>query len=77
MIRKGSAASKEISRNKILDPILVMEEIKDSLEKDSDFYKIVYHRYLRNLVGICRNKECRHDKELRHYIVIHTFIIKY
>lgn len=68
MIRKGSAATKKISKNKILDPILVMKEIKNSLEKDSDLYKIVYRRYLRNLVGVCRNKECRHDKELRHYI---------
>lgn len=68
MIRKGSAATKKISKNKITDPILVMEEIKNSLEKDSELYNIVYHRYLGTLVGVCRNKECRYDKEFRHYI---------
>ena len=68
MIRKGSAATKKISKNKILDPILVIEEIKNSLDKDSDLYKIVYIRFLSTLVGVCRNKECRYDKELRYYI---------
>lgn len=68
MIRKGSAATKKISKNKILDPILVMKEIKNSLEKDSDLYKIVYRRYLGALIGVCRNKECRNNKEFRHYI---------
>ena len=68
MIRKGSAATKKISKNKILDPILVMEEIKNSLENKSDLYKIVYRRYLSTLVGVCRNKECRSDKELIHYV---------
>lgn len=68
MIRKGSATTKKISKNKILDPILVMEEIKNSLEKDSDLYKIAYRRYLSNLVRVCRNKECRYDKEFRHYM---------
>ena len=68
MIRKGSAATKKISKNKILHPILVMEEIKNSLEKDSDLYNIVYRRYLSTLIGVCRNKECRNDKEFRHYI---------
>lgn len=68
IIRKGSAATKKISKNKILDPILVMEEIKNSLEKDSELYKIIYHRYLGTLVGVCRNKECRNDKEFRHYV---------
>ena len=68
MIRKGSAATKEISKNKILDPILVIEEIKNSLETDTDLYNIVYRRYLNNLIGICRNKECRNNKEFRHYI---------
>lgn len=68
MIRKGSAATKKISKNKILDPILVMEEIKSSLETDTDLYNIVYRRYLNNLIGICRNKECRNNKEFKHYI---------
>lgn len=68
MIRKGSAATKKISKNKILDPILVMEEIKSSLETDTDLYNIVYRRYLNNLIGICRNNECRNNKEFRHYI---------
>lgn len=68
MIRKGSAATKKISKNKILDPILVMEEIKNSLEKNSDLYEIAYSRYLGALVGVCRNKECKYDKEYRHYI---------
>lgn len=68
MIRKGSATTKKISKNKILDPILVIEEIKNSLEKDSDLYNMAYCRYLHSLVRICRNKECRYNKEFRHYI---------
>lgn len=68
MIRKGSAATKKISKNKIEHPVLVMKEIKNSLQKDSDLYKIAYQRYLRNLVGVCRTKECRHDKNIRFYI---------
>lgn len=68
IIRKGSAATKKMSKNKILDPILVIEEIKNSLEKKSDLHNIVYRRYLDTLVRVCRNKECRYDKDLRHYI---------
>ena len=59
MIRKGSAATKQISKNKIIDPILVLEEIKNSLEKGTDLYEIAYKRYLGSLIGVCRNKVCR------------------
>lgn len=68
MIRKGSATKKQISKNKILDPVLVLEKIKNSLEKDTEIYYIAYDRYLRNLIGICRNKECRNNMEYIHYV---------
>lgn len=67
MIRKGSAATKQISKNKIIDPILVLEEIKNSLEKGTDLYEIAYKRYLGSLIGVCRNKGCRSNKEYLHY----------
>lgn len=68
MIRKGSAATKQISKNKIIDPILVLEEIKNSLEKGTDLYEIAYKRYLGSLIGVCRNKVCRSNIEYIHYI---------
>ncbi|WP_343338751.1 hypothetical protein TPELB_09620 [Terrisporobacter petrolearius] len=68
MIRKGSAATKKISKNKILDPILVLEEIKNSLEQNSELYKIAYNRYLSSLVGICRNNQCKTDDKYKHYV---------
>lgn len=68
VVREGSASTKEINKNKIIDPILVIEEIKNCLEKDSDFYEIVYSRYLSSLVGICRNRQCRYNRQFRHYI---------
>ena len=57
MIRKGSAATKQVSKNKIVDPVLVLEEIKNSLEKGTDLYEIAYMRYLGSLIGVCRAKE--------------------
>ena len=67
-IRKGSAATTKVSQNKIQDPVLVMEEIKNYLQEDSELYKIAYIRYLNTLVGVCRNKYCKNDKKIRSYI---------
>ena len=67
MIRKGSAATKQVSKNKIVDPVLVLEEIKNSLEKGTDLYEIAYKRYLGSLIGVCRNKVCRNNIEYIHY----------
>ena len=67
MIRKGSAATRQVNKNKIVDPILVLEEIKNSLEKGTDLYEIAYKRYLGSLIGVCRNKVCRSNIEHIHY----------
>ena len=67
MIRKGSAATRQVNKNKIVDPILVLEEIKNSLEKGTDLYEIAYKRYLGSLIGVCRNKVCRSNIEYIHY----------
>lgn len=67
MIRKGSAATKQVSKNKIVDPVLVLEEIKNSLEKGTDLYEIAYKRYLASLIGVCRNKVCRSNIEYIYY----------
>ncbi|WP_343347203.1 glycosyltransferase [Terrisporobacter petrolearius] len=76
LIRKGSAATKEISPNKLIDPILVIKEIKGYLEKDYELYDIAYRRYLTGLVGICRNTQCRNDKYFSDYIKESKKILK-
>ena len=68
MIRKGSAATKQVSKNKIIDPILVLEEIKSVLDKESDLYRIAYNRYLSNLIRICRGTQCGYYKQFSYYI---------
>ena len=68
MTRKESATTKSLDKDKICDPVKVMEEIKNFLPQNSDLYNIAYHRYLSNLIRICRNKECRQNREYRHYV---------
>ena len=69
MIRSESATTQKINKNKIQDPILVMEEIKNNLDKKSDLYIISYKRYLSNLIRVCRNKECRKHINYKKYIM--------
>lgn len=68
MIREGSAATSKINKNKLKDPIIVLKEIMKCVEKDSELFGIVYKRYIRMLIGICRNSECRKSKEYKYFI---------
>ena len=68
IMRNGSSTT-QINKNKIEDPILVMNEIKNTLEKNSDLYMISYRRYLSNLIRVCRNKEYRTNKDYMQYVI--------
>lgn len=69
MIRKNSATKSSINKNQIEDPLKVMEEIKDKLEVGTGLYIIAYNRYIRNIINVCRNSECRKSNDYRNYII--------
>lgn len=66
-LRKNSASTSKINRNKIMDPIKVAKEILNDLEKDSDLYNLAYERYIMSLIGICRNMQIRNSKEFKNH----------
>ncbi len=68
IMRSGSSTT-QINKNKIVDPILVMNEIKNTLDKNSELYILSYRRYLSNLIRVCRNKEYRTNKDYMEYVI--------
>lgn len=56
MLRDGSA-TKSVSINNVLDPLKVIELIKNNLERGSNAYKVVYNRYLRILIRISQQRD--------------------
>ena len=47
----------------------MINEIKNTLYKNSDLYMISYRRYLSNLIRVCINKEYRTNKDYMQYVI--------
>ncbi len=56
MLRKGSAATKK-SMNHIIDPLRVIEIIKDDVREYSELYNVAYSRYIRILIGVATQQD--------------------
>lgn len=76
-IRKGSAATSKVNKNKIIDPIKVRKEILEDLGKNDYLYDIAYEKYIMSLLGVCRNIQIRKNKEYKSYVYEAKKSLKY
>lgn len=65
MIRENSASTSRINRNKLMDPLQVVQKIME--QESGEIYCILEKRYLYLLEKVSAERRCRYDETLLSY----------
>lgn len=52
MLRKGSASTSKLNKNKLKDPLKVLKILLNETAGNSEIYNVVYNRYINQLINI-------------------------